>query len=65
MYKVHGIFENKYLFKRRLQHLPVRGDMIRMDGVVFYEVVNIVWCLDECEHSQDDIRVNIELKLDE
>ena len=65
MYKVHGIYDNRKVFERRLQHLPRKGELIRLDGVVFYVVVEVVWCLDESEYSGDDVRVNIALEVAE
>lgn len=59
MYKVHAYLGDRMVANRRFQHLPRKGDTVRLDGEQCVIVTEVVWCFDE--ESDEGQRVNLRL----
>jgi hypothetical protein len=57
MFKVHGYVGETLAIKRRLEHIPRTGDVVRLSGTVYAKVLEVCWCMDE--YSDEGQRVNI------
>lgn len=60
MFKVHGYVGETLAIKRRLEHIPRTGDVVRLSGTVYAKVLEVCWCMDE--YSDEGQRVNIAMK---
>jgi hypothetical protein len=38
---------------------PRIGDTLRLDGNLFYKVIEVIWCLDETPNTDGRTRVNL------
>lgn len=59
-FKVHGYLNNKMVINWRLEHLPRKGDTVRLSGEIYGKVLEVIWCLDE--DSSGGQRVNLRMK---
>lgn len=60
MFKVHAFVDNRKIIQWRMQHIPAKGDIVRIAKDAYCVVTEVVWCLDE--ESTDGQRVNLALE---
>ena len=63
MYKVHVFLDNRKIIQQRMQHIPARGDIVRIGEDTYCLVTEITWCFDE--ESDEGQRVNLVLEIAE
>jgi|GEM_PF-2292666 hypothetical protein len=66
MYKVHGYLDNEMVINRRMEHLPRKGDTMRLKyyGVEKYATVTeVIWCIDEDSPEGQRINLRIESEI--
>lgn len=59
MSKVHGFLNNERVLNQYLNHLPRKGDTIRLDDVTYTKVIEVIWCMDESRVLSEPTRVNL------
>jgi len=60
VFKVHAFVDNRKIIQWRMQHIPAKGDIVRIAKDTYCVVTEVVWCLDE--ESTDGQRVNLALE---
>lgn len=60
MFKVHAFVDNRKIIQWRMQHIPAKGDIVRIAKDAYFIVAEVIWCLDE--ESTEGQRVNLALE---
>lgn len=60
MFKVHAFVGNHKIIQWRMQHIPAKGDIVRVAKDAYFVVAEVIWCLDE--ESTEGQGVNLVLE---